>query len=365
MRAYVWSAEEGRLSLEEVDEPHPLAGEVALKVAACGLCQTDLHVMSGGVPFPSPCVLGHEVAGTVDEVGAGVAHVKPGDRVVAGFIMPCGDCRRCKAGEDDQCELFLTLNRRRGVLYNGTSRLSSSRRGQIAQYSMGGLAERCVLPAAAVCPIPITMPFESAATLGCSGLTALGAVQNAGQIRAGQSVAVIGAGGVGLNVIQLARLFGAGPIVAVDIDPKKLALASHFGATHTIDARLPDAVSQIRQATPHGGVDVCFDAFGSAATVETAIGAVQDGGRVVVVGVGATSPAQVDVLSLVRRKLQIVGSFGGRTRQDLPTLVQFVTDGRLDVDSLVTNRYSFHDVDQAVADLRNHQVAGRAVISMP
>src|SRR6059036_3125590 len=217
MKAAVLSQIGGRLSLEEIPRPSPKAGEVLIKVAACGVCHTDLHVIKGEVKFPLPCVLGHEISGVVEEVAPDVKAARPGEAVVCSFIMPCGVCSYCVRGRDDLCETFFALNRLKGVLYDGESRLRRSDGSALAMYSMGGLAEYAVVPASDVFPAPANVPLTDACILGCAVMTAYGALKNQARLQPNESVAVVGTGGVGSNVIQLAKAFGAGQIIAVDI----------------------------------------------------------------------------------------------------------------------------------------------------
>ena len=245
MKAAVLSQIGGRLSLEEIPRPSPKAGEVLIKVAACGVCHTDLHVIKGEVKFPLPCVLGHEISGVVEEVAPDVKTIRPGEAVVCSFIMPCGVCDYCVRGRDDLCETFFALNRLKGTLYDGESRLRRSDGTALAMYSMGGLAEYAVVPASDVFPAPTTVPLTDACILGCAMMTAYGAVKNQARIQPSDSVAVVGVGGVGSNVIQIARAFGAGQIIAVDVRDDKLEAAKGLGATHTVNATRGDAVAAV------------------------------------------------------------------------------------------------------------------------
>ena len=307
---------------------------------ACGVCHTDLHVLKGEVGFPTPCVLGHEVAGVVRQAGSGV-DLEVGTKVVACFIMPCGTCRHCVVGHEDLCEKFFSFNRLRGVLYDGTSRLTEPGGSPVWMYSMGGLAERCVVPATAVYPMPESLSFAHAAVLGCSVFTALGAVRNVGRVRVGETVAVVAIGGVGANLVQLCAAFGARRIIAIDVSMEKLALARRMGATDVVDGRRPDVIDAVLGITGGRGVDVSFEALGRAHTIATAIDVVDDGGRVVLVGIAPVGEhAHFDITRTVRRKLQILGSYGARARADMPTVLDLVARGRLDLEGLVSARFA-------------------------
>lgn len=365
MRAAVLTAPGEPLRMEDLAEPRPGPGEVLIEVAACGVCHTDLHVMKGEVAFPTPAVLGHEVSGIVAEVGAGVVGISPGDRVASSFIMPCGTCRHCVRGHEDLCEAFFHHNRLAGVLYDGTSRLARPDGTPIRMYSMAGLAERCIVPATDVFPVPDELDLVAASVLGCSVFTALGAVRNVARLQVGETVAVMACGGVGLNLIQVARAFGAGRIIAVDVVPEKLELARQLGATDVIDARAGDPSVQIRDLTQGRGVDVAFEALGTAATVEAAIGSVDDGGRAVLVGIAPVGTlASIDITHVVRRKIRILGSYGARARTDMPFVIRLAAEGRIDLRGLVTRRAPLEEADAMYRALSEGSIVGRAVIDM-
>ena len=322
MRAAVLNGINQPLAIESLRDPVPGVGEVLLDVANCGVCHTDLHVMKGEVVFPLPAVLGHEISGVVAGVGEGVANVRKGDRVVASFIMPCGHCARCVRGEEDLCETFFSFNRLKGVLYDGTTRLFREDGTPISMYSMAGLAEQSVVPSTDVFVVPDSLSLGEIATLGCSALTAYGALRNVADLRPGDSVAVVAAGGVGSSIIQLAAAFGASAIIAVDVSDEKLNAARLLGATDVVNAAATDAPAVIRELTNGRGVDVVFEALGSAATFATATAIAADGGRVVVVGIApAGVTGSVDLARLARRKLRILGSYGGRPRTDMPAII--------------------------------------------
>ncbi|MBI3325364.1 MAG: alcohol dehydrogenase catalytic domain-containing protein [Nitrospinae bacterium] len=200
MKAAVLSKIRGHLAIEELPTPQPKAGEVLLNVAACGVCHTDLHVIKGEVNFPLPCVLGHEISGMVAEVAPDVKAIRPGDTVVCSFIMPCGTCDYCVRGRDDLCATFFAMNRLKGTLYDGESRLRRPDGSMLAMYSMGGLAEYAVVPATDVFPAPVGVPLTDACILGCAVMTGYGALKNQAKVQPNEAVAVVGTGGVGSNV---------------------------------------------------------------------------------------------------------------------------------------------------------------------
>ncbi|RTH04507.1 alcohol dehydrogenase [Thermus scotoductus] len=362
MRAAVLNRVGGPLEVEEVPIPQPKAGEVLVRVAACGVCHTDLHVIKGEVAFPTPCVLGHEISGVVAQVGPGVEGLTPGQRVVASFILPCGGCYYCVRGEEDLCERFFALNRLKGVLYDGTTRLFRRDGTPLWMYSMGGLAEYAVVPATDVFPLPEGLALEEAAILGCALFTALGAVRTAG-LEGGEAVAVVAAGGVGLGIVQLARAFGAYPVVAVDVRPEKLAKAKALGASHAFTPE--EAQEGVRDLTGGRGADVAFEALGRPETFRLALDLLRDGGRMVPVGIAPQGvEAGVEITRLVRRKLRILGSYGAKPRKDMPLLLRLAQAGAIQVGAEVTERHPLEEADLAYRRLDRGEVVGRALVTM-
>ena len=365
MNAAVIPAVKAPLRVEELRLPEPQAGEARIRVAACGVCHSDLHVAKGDLKFPMPCVPGHEISGIIDVVGPGVAGFKPGDRVVSSFIMPCGKCPACLAGRDNLCETYFALNRGKGVLYDGTSRLYRPDGTPLAMQMMGGMAQYAVVPVTDVFPLPATLPLEESCILGCALMTAYGAVRNAAQLREGQTVAVIGAGGVGSNVISLARVFGASRVIAVDLRQDKLDAARALGATDAIDARSSDPVGQLLTLTSGRGVDVAIEAIGRPETIGQAFNMAADGGRCVVIGVApADATASFTINRLVRRGIQIVGSFGCRVRTDMPDLIRLAAEGRIDVRASITRRYRLSEANDAFQAMERGEIVGRAIVVM-
>lgn len=365
MNAAVLSAVGAPLRIEEVRHPEPKAGEVRIKVAACGVCHSDLHIAKGDLKFPMPAVLGHEISGTVDALGAGVAGFKPGDRVVSSFIMPCGKCLSCLRGRDDLCETYFAFNRVRGVLYDGQSRLFRPDGTPLAMQMMGGMAQYAIVPETDVFRLPDALPLEESCILGCALMTAYGALKNAAQLREGQSVVVVGVGGVGSNILSLARVFGAKQIVAVDVRQDKLQAARALGATHVIDARSSDPLVQLQAMTGGRGVDVAIEAIGRPETVLQAFQMAADGGRVVLVGVAPMDAvAPIPITRLVRRGIQMVGSFGCRVRTDMPELISMAAAGRIDVGASITRRYRLDQVNEAFEAMERGEIVGRAIVVM-
>lgn len=365
MKAAVFAGDSPRLAIEELAKPTPARGEVLVRVAACGVCHTDLHVLKKEVAFPAPAVLGHEVSGTVAEVGPDVAGVAVGDRVVCSFIMPCGNCRHCVRGNEDLCETFFAYNRLKGTLYDGTTRLHRPDGSPISMYSMGGLAEYCVVPATDVFPVPDDVDLADVSIVGCSSFTAYGAVHNIARLGMADRVAVIAAGGVGSSIIQFARAAGVGQVIAVDVSDEKLDAAKALGATDTVNSLTEDAVARVIELSGGTGVDVAFEALGRAETFGLAVDVLDDGGRAVVVGIApAGSRGDIDLARLVRRKLSILGSYGAKARADMPQLINLVRQGVVRPKDVITRRYSLDQADEAYQALARGEIVGRAVIEM-
>jgi succinate semialdehyde reductase (NADPH) len=365
MRAAVLAAPHAPLAVEEIPIPRPGPGEVLVRVLGCGVCHTDLHVIKGEVAFPTPAVLGHEISGTVAELGPGVGGPAPGTRVVCAFVMPCGVCPWCARGRDDLCESFFNLNRLRGVLYDGQTRLRRADGTPLAMYSMGGLAEYAVVPATDVFPLPDGLPAVESAVLGCAVFTAFGAVRHAADLRAGERVAVVAVGGVGSNIVQVARAFGARQIIAVDVRDDQLAAARELGATHAVNAAGEDPVARVRELTGGDGVDAAFEALGRARTFVQAIEMLRDGGRMVAVGIApGQTAAPVEITRVVRRGLRVAGSYGARTRADMPEILTLAAAGFFRPERMVTRRYALDDVDSAYRALDHGEIVGRAVVEV-
>jgi succinate semialdehyde reductase (NADPH) len=365
MRAVVLPAARAPMVLEEIPMPHPSAGEVMMKVAACGVCHTDLHVINGDIPFPTPCVMGHETSGTIVEVGAGVEGLAVGDRVASAFIMPCGVCRFCVQGRDDLCEKFFAMNRGRGVLYDGTTRLHRADGSPLSMYSMAGLAEYSVVPASDAFVLPDSVDHTEAAIVGCSLFTAFGAVRHGADLRTRETVAVYGVGGIGLNVVQVAKAFGASTIIAVDLADDKLAAATALGATHTVNGAGTDAPAAIRDLTGGEGVDVALEAVGHPRSFSQAVMSVRDGGRMVAIGLTAVdTKAEIGITHIVRRGITIRGSYGARTRTDMPALLSMVGRGEVRLDSVITRRVPLEGAAAAYDALERGEIVGRAVVIM-
>ncbi len=363
MKAAVLERAPGGLHIEEIPIPEPREGEVLVKVIACGVCHTDLHVIKAEVAFPTPAVLGHEISGTIAALGPGVAGPAPGTAIACAFIMPCGRCRLCAIGRDDLCDNFFAMNRLRGTLYDGTTRLRRQDGTPLAMYSMAGLAEYAVVPATDVFPLPSSLPLAESSVLGCAVFTAFGAVRHAADLRGGERMAVVAAGGVGLNIIQIAAAFGASQIIAIDVRDDKLEIARRVGATDVVNSTGANATERVRELTDGRGVDVAFEALGRPETFTQALEIIGDGGRMVAVGIApGKTAAPVEITRLVRRGLRIIGSYGARTRADMPEIIRLAAGGTFRPDTIVTKRFPLADADAAYQALARGEIIGRAIV---
>ncbi|XP_068648327.1 uncharacterized protein [Aristolochia californica] len=371
MRGTVFWEPNKPLTIEEFHMPRPKAGEVLVKTKACGVCHSDLHVIKGEIPFATPCVIGHEITGEVVEHGAHtdaeiLRRFPLGSHVVGAFIMPCGNCFYCVKGQEDLCEAFFAYNRAKGTLYDGETRLFLRSNGKpVYMYSMGGLAEYCVVPAHALAVLPSSLPYTESAILGCAVFTAYGALRHAADMRAGDAVAVIGIGGVGSSCLQIARAFGAAEIIAVDVQDEKLHNAKMLGATHTINAIKENVIERIKEVTGGRGVDVAVEALGKPLTFSQCTQSVRDGGKAVMIGLTAsTAVGEVDINRLVRRQVKIIGSYGGRARQDLPQIVKLAETGVFNLGATISRKCKFEETNDAYQDLNKGNIVGRAVVEI-
>ena len=372
MKAATMSAPQSPLSVQTIRTPKPGSGEVLLKIAACGVCHSDLHVIKGHSTLPTPIVLGHEVSGHVVQYGPHVddatrARLPLGSPVVATFIMPCGQCYTCNTGKEEICNKFFQHSRTKGVLYDGTTRMYTLDGSPLAMFSMGGLAEYAAVPVGGVHPVPASIPLVDAAIVGCAVFTAYGACKHSAKLQAGENVAVFGAaGGVGSQVVQIARAFGADRIIAVDVDDARLNRTLSLGATHVINARSSDVVARVREITNGRGVDVAMEVLGKPETFRQAIDCVTDGGRVVLIGLAPPGTSgEIEITRLVRREIQVIGSYGGKSRRDVPEIVRMIERGAIDIANSISTRYpSLEHANEAYDALAKGQIAGRAVIKV-
>jgi S-(hydroxymethyl)glutathione dehydrogenase/alcohol dehydrogenase len=341
------------LIIEELELAGPKEKEVLVKNRAAGLCHTDLSVINGIVRMPPlPCVPGHEGAGVIQEVGRGVTKVKPGDSVLLMWVPICGQCYYCLRGQPYLCaEKDKT---RSGTMLDGTYRLRKGTRNIHSMLGVGCFSEYNVVSEQSLLPIDPTIPFDLAAVAGCGVITGVGAVINKAKVRPGSTVAVMGAGGVGLNVIQGAVLANATKILAIDILDRKLELAKLFGATHVINASKEDPLKKVMEITKGMGVDYAFEAIGKAETALTTYKLIRRGGYAVVVGVpDLEAKLTLPLYEIPLMEKSILGcNYGsGEPRVDLVTFLELYKAGRIHLDELVTHRYRLEEINAGFKDL--------------
>ena len=330
---------------------------------AAGVCMSDWHIMIGDWPLPLPMVLGHEAAGEVVEVGPGVKNTKVGDHVIFSFKENCGHCAYCTNGRVILCTGHNAAAR--GRMYDGTARISLNGEPINQMARVGTFSEYVVCSHENVVPIRKDLPWAHAAIIGCSVATGVGAVTRHAQVPAGATVAVVGCGGVGLNIVQGARLAGARTIIAIDLLDNKLEYAKQMGATHTINAKtVGDVIKAVRAATGGLGVEYSFDAIGSQVTAEQCINMIAIGGHATLVGIPAmTTTATFSPVMMVFQEKKLTGSFYGSVRPsvDFPILADLSMSKRLDLDSLISRTYTLDEINEGFKNLATGSVA-RGVI---
>lgn len=364
MKAAVLYEVKKPLHVEDVDLDAPHDGEVLVRIGAAGVCHSDYHFMNGDLPIGLPCVLGHEGAGVVEEVGQGVTTVERGDHVVLLFRPNCGHCEFCSQGRPALCSMASQL-RNTGRLLDGTSRLSKA--GEEIKHFLGVscFAEHAVVPVQGVVPIPKDIPLEVAALVGCAVMTGVGAVMNTARVNPGAAVLVIGAGGVGLNCVMGAALVGAEPIIVADVVDSKLETAMDFGATHVVNAKTRDLVEGVRELTKGEGVDFSFEVIGNPKAMTQAFQSIRRGGVATAVGIAPLgSEVAVNAGELVYMEKTLKGSYYGSTRPqaDMPRLLQLYKAGKLPIDRLISRRYPLERVNEAYDALLAGEVARSVLI---
>jgi Zn-dependent alcohol dehydrogenase len=350
--------------VERITVDSPKRGEVMIKLAACGVCHSDLSATNGTIALPPPLVLGHEAAGEIVEVGEGVAGLSAGDHVVSSFIYMCGECRFCAMGRPVLC---LNQSKALTTLPDGTLRTRDAQGKPLNVFSgCGVMADYATLSVDNVVKIDPAIPLDRAALVGCAVTTGVGAVFNTAHVVPGASVAVFGCGGVGLNVIQGARIAGAGRVVAIDTLQPKLEMARQFGATDVLLAKAgEDLVKSIKKLTA-GGADYAFECVGSGELAGVAYRAIGRGGLAVVVGVAKPGDSTaVRTMTLPFEEKTLTGSYFGSCvpRIDFPRMLALYMGGRLKLDELITHRYRIEEAPQAFADLESGRNA-RGVIEL-
>jgi S-(hydroxymethyl)glutathione dehydrogenase/alcohol dehydrogenase len=337
----------------EVRDPRP--GEVKVQIVNAGVCHSDVSVIDGTIPFPTPVVLGHEGAGIIVELGQGVTGLEVGDHVVLSTLGNCGRCAACETGKPTHCRTTMgklpapfTVNGERAFQFANT----------------GVFAEYTTVRASQAVKIKPEVPFEVAALLGCGVITGVGAVFNRAKVSHGESALVTGVGGIGLNVIQGLALSDALPIIAVDTNPRKEALALQFGATHFIDASSVDVNEAVKAIVPNG-VDYSFECVGHPALIRQCIDLLDWGGTCVILGVPKLGTEASFVVNTLYNDKTIMGCrYGaGRPQKDIPLFVDLYLAGRLKLDELVTKSYDLADVQQTLDDMHHGDLA-RGVLAV-
>jgi NDMA-dependent alcohol dehydrogenase len=349
--------------IEEVELDPPGPGEVLVEMAAGGVCHSDWHVVDGVIEKELPMILGHEGSARVQEIGEGVRLVKPGDPVILSWIPDCGHCHYCASGRSNLCDGRQPYSE--GTLGNGIIRFHKN--GQRIRHFNGvsSFSQYAVVPERGTVPVDARVPLDKAALIGCAVSTGVGAVIFTARVMPGSTMAVFGAGGVGLNAIQGGAIVNAARVIAVDVNPHKLALAREFGATDVIDARETDPVAAIQELTGGQGVEYSFEAIGRPETVRQAFECLRKGGTAVAIGI-APKGALISIppQHLVYGERRLMGSFYGSTRPraDFARFVDLYLAGRLKLDQLVTREWRLDQINEAFAAMNAGEVA-RGIIN--
>ena len=355
MRAALVEASQQPVTVvDDVDIEDPRAGEVLVRVSHCGVCHSDLSLVDGTFPITSPTVLGHEAAGVVEAVGAGVTELAPGDKVVLTPVPVCNACYWCVRGEYGCCVNNAGITT--GMLSDGRTPLSRHGAPVLRGVGLGGFAERVITPVAGAIKVPADTPLEIVCVIGCAVQTGVGAVLNTARVPTGATVLVVGAGGIGIAITQGARIAGATRIIVSDPVGERRENALRFGATDVLDPAEGDVTARVLALTDGIGVDDAFDAVGSSTAIETCIWSTRNGGTTVLVGAGgldqAVSLAPPVLFMLSERKL--MGSFlgGSNGRRDIPRLIALWRAGRLDLEGMITARRPLAGINDAFADMK-------------
>ncbi|MCW2288212.1 S-(hydroxymethyl)glutathione dehydrogenase/alcohol dehydrogenase [Leucobacter luti] len=363
VKAAVFVAPNAPLEIRELqisDQPGP--HEVLVKLAASGVCHSDLHALDGDWDTPAPLVLGHEGAGVVLAVGSEVTELSVDDHVILSWTPSCQKCEFCVSGTPVLCQLA-NETAYQHVFFDGKPRLSDGAEAVKSFLAVGSFGEYAMVPASAAIRIRKDAPLAQAALVGCAVTTGIGAVTNTAGVEPGSTVLVVGCGGVGLNVVQGARLAGAKQIIVADVSDEKLELGRTFGATHVINSREVDLLETVRELTGGRGVDYAFEAIGLPFTIEACYEAVRRGGTAVVVGQVADGvKISIDPFVMSDQEKKLIGSNYGSSRQsiDFPKIIDLYMEGLVDLDSMVTDRITLDGVNDAFAEMRK----GRGIRSV-
>lgn len=358
MKAAVCRAFGEPLQIEDLTLDPPQDGEVQVKLGACAICHSDLIFMDGAWGGTLPAVYGHEAAGVVEAVGAGVTRTKVGDHVLVTLLRSCGECFHCGQGEHNMCDADFPITQQ--------GRLQGPDGAKVEQgLKTGAFAEKVVVDQSQVASIPADLPLDVASLLSCGVITGFGAVTNTAKMPAGSSAVVIGTGGVGLNTVQGAALSGAQPVIALDLSDDKLAAAKDFGATHTINPGREDALAVVQALTEGRGADYVFVTVGVKAAIAQGLSLTRRAGTLVIVGMTPSGVTwEVDPLDVADGGQRILGSKMGSTRLtvDIPKLIALYQQGRLQLDSLISGRYRLDQINEAIGSVRRGEALRNVIV---
>lgn len=354
MKGIVFDGSELRVR-DGLEVREPSAGEVAVRIVNSGVCHSDLSVMNGTIPFETPVVLGHEGAGVVEQVGPGVNHIAPGDHVVLSTLGNCGTCTYCDRGRPTMC---------RSTFGHRPMPFTLDGEPHYAFANISSFAERTVVKATQAVAVPKEIPLASACLIGCGVLTGAGAVLNRARVEAGDRAVVVGVGGIGLNAIQALRLVGADPIIAVDANPQKEALARQFGATHFVNAREGNVAEAVTDLT-RGGADWVFECVGNKQVIEDALGYLDWAGSLVILGVPASGTGIEFLPEALFLDRSILGCRYGSSRpqRDIPRFAELYLSGKFMLDELVTKIYPMDAIAEVIDDMEAGRLA-RGVLEL-
>lgn len=348
IRAAVLRELNAPVTIEKMELDDPAPDEVLLEVKAAGICHSDLHYIDGSIPRPLPLVLGHEAAGVVIAVGSNVSSLSVGDHVIPLFCPECGECENCRSGKTNVCKHFGAHNNAPRIFQNGEP---------IYRASLGTFASHALVPEIAVTKVRKDAPFDRVFYCGCGVTTGVGAVMFDAKVNAGEKVVVFGAGGIGLNVIQGARLAGAGMIVAVDANPAREADARQFGATEFVNPKeISGKLSEALLALTAGGADHCFECIGNVQVMKEAVDATNPfWGRCTIVGIaGHDQVLEVNAVGMMMGRSVKGSLFGGaKGRTDVPKVIDWYMDQKINLDDLITHKISLDEVNHGLDLLRN------------
>ena len=353
MKAAVFNEANQPLIIKEIDIEEPRSREVMVKISNFGICHSDLSMLDLGGAGQLPVILGHEAAGTIESIGSDVTSVKPGDKVLVTPLAFCGQCYWCARAEPTACVEAQSFTS--GLRPDGTSPFSIH--GQCVHRGLGvaGFSERTIVQESAVVKLDDDTPLDIACVIGCAVQTGVGSVFNSAKVEVGSTVLVTGLGGIGISIVQGARIAGAQTIIVSDPVPERREAALHFGATHTIDPLNEELLPKVLERTGNIGVDYAFEAAGVAALVDDCVNASRIGGTTVIVGVDATL-ASVPILPVILATMgkKIIGSLLGdcHPQRDIPRFVNLWKSGKLDLDAMISHRVSLQEINSGFENVR-------------